>query len=138
MKNNFCILKKVKNLYISYILGSQLKNLNTDFILSNCSFGSIKLTKNSDLDKYKYTGYSIGFDSRSEFIFTDGSYGKNAIVFAANMGSSVHGDNKGKHILILGEVPTQGLDDTTLTAKEKYQLYFRKQLGNKGKTKIFW
>ena len=31
------------------------------------------------------------------------------------MSSYVHVDNKGKDILILGEGPTQGLDDTTLT-----------------------
>ena len=29
-------------------------------------------------------------------------------------------DNKGKNILILGEGPTQGLDDTSLTAEAKY------------------
>ena len=78
MKNNISIPKKVINLYISYTLGSELGNLNTDFTLGNCLFGSVKLTKNADLDKYKYTtGYGIGFDSRSEFLFTDGSYGKN-------------------------------------------------------------
>ena len=33
------------------------------------------------------------------------------------MGSSVHVDNKKKDILILGEGPAQGLDDTTLTAE---------------------
>ena len=71
------------NLYISYTLGRQLRNLNTDFTLSNCLFGSIKLTKNAGLDKYKYTGYSIGFDFRSEFLFTDGSYG-NVITFGAD------------------------------------------------------
>ena len=32
------------------------------------------------------------------------------------MCSSVHVDNKKKVFLILGEGPTQGLDDTTLTA----------------------
>ena len=26
---------------------------NTDFTLVNCLFGSVKLTKNADLDKYK-------------------------------------------------------------------------------------
>ena len=30
------------------------------------------------------------------------------------MSSSVHVNNKGKYILILGEGPSQGLDDTTL------------------------
>ena len=49
----------------------QLRNLNTDFALGNCLFGSVKLTKNADLDKYKYSGYGIGFDSRSEFSLPD-------------------------------------------------------------------
>ena len=33
------------------------------------------------------------------------------------MSSSVHTDNKGKIILSLGEEPTQGLDDNTLTTE---------------------
>ena len=106
IKSIISIPKKVINLYICYTLGSQLKNLNTDFTLSNCLFGSVKLTKNADLDKYKYTSYNIGFDSRSEFLFTDGSYGKNVIIFGADMNSSVPVDNKGKDILILAERPT--------------------------------
>ena len=40
------------------------------------------------------------------------------------MSSSVHLDNKGKDILILGEGPTQGLDDTTVTAEAKYPINF--------------
>ena len=40
------------------------------------------------------------------------------------MRSSAHVDNQGKDILILGEGPTQGLDDTTLTAEEKYPINF--------------
>ena len=79
---------------------------------------------NDDLDKYKYEGYGIGFDSRSEFLFTDGSYGKNVIIFVADMSSYVHAYNKGEHILILGEGPTQGLDDTILNAEAKYLINF--------------
>ena len=82
----------------SYTLGPQLRNLNTDFTLGNCLFGSVKLTKNADPDKYKYAGYSIGFDSRSEFLFTDENYGKNVIIFGADMISSVHVDNKEKYM----------------------------------------
>ena len=29
-----------------------MKNLNTDFTLSNCLSDSVKLTKNTDIDKY--------------------------------------------------------------------------------------
>ena len=36
------------------------------------------------------------------------------------MSSSVHVDNKGKDILILGKGPPWGLDDSTLTAEVKY------------------
>ena len=45
------------------------------------------------------------------------------------MSSSVHVDKKGKDIVILGEGPTQGLDDTTLTAEAKYPINFT-QSGN--------
>ena len=40
------------------------------------------------------------------------------------MSSSVHIDNKNKDVLILGDVPTQELDDTTLTAEVKYPINF--------------
>ena len=59
-------------------------------------FRSVKLTKNADLNKYKYRGYTIGFDSRSKFSLPDGSMGKNVIIFGVDMSSSVHIDNKGR------------------------------------------
>ena len=40
------------------------------------------------------------------------------------MSSFVHIDNKGKDILTLAEGPTQGLDDTTLTAEAIYPIKF--------------
>ena len=49
--------------------------------------------------------------------------GKNVIIFGADMSSSVHIDNK-KNILILGEGPAQGLDDTTLITEAKYPINF--------------
>ena len=67
-----------------------------------------KLTKIADPDKYQYTGYDIVFDSRSEFLFTGRSYGKNVIIFGNDMSSYVPVDNKGKDIFFLGEEPTQG------------------------------
>ena len=48
--------------------------------------------------------------------------GKNAIIFGADMKSSVQFNNKGKDILILGEGPTQVLDDTTLIAEVIYPI----------------
>ena len=40
-----------------------IERLNTDLTLNNCIFGSVKLTKNADPNKYKYSGYDIGFHS---------------------------------------------------------------------------
>ena len=89
-----------------YTLRHQLENLNTYFTLCYCLFGSTKLS-NVDLYKYKYTSYGIGFDSRSEFLFTDRSYGKNVIIFGVDVSSSVHVDNNGKDVLILGKGNTR-------------------------------
>ena len=72
-------------------------------MLGNCLFGSVKLTKNDDLDKYKYSSHDIGLDSCSELSLPDGSMGKNVIIFGADMSSSLHTHNKGKDILLLGE-----------------------------------
>ena len=80
------------------------------FTLRGCLFGSVKLTKNTDPDKYSYSGYGIGFDTQIEYSLPDGSVGKNVIIFRADMSSSVHIDNKGKDILILGKGITQGLN----------------------------
>ena len=66
--NTISIPKKVIHLYISYMLNPQLKN--SDFTLDNCLFEFVKVTKNSDPDKYKYNGYGIGYYSRSDFSFT--------------------------------------------------------------------
>ena len=40
------------------------------------------------------------------------------------MSSSVHIDNKGKDIFILGKYPTQGLNDTTLTAETQFSINY--------------
>ena len=44
--------------------------------------------------------------------------------FGPDLSSSVHLDNKGKGIIILGKGPTQALEDTTLTAEAKYSIIF--------------
>ena len=68
--NNIYIPKKVINIYVSFTLSPWLRNLNTDYTLKNCLFGSVKQNENAGIDKYKYSDYSIGFHSHSEFLFT--------------------------------------------------------------------
>ena len=86
-------------------------------------FGAVTLTKNTDIDKYKYSGYGIGFDWRSSFSFPSGGFGQNVLIFGADMSSSIHIDNKKKDILVLGKGPTQGLKHN-LTAEKMYSINF--------------
>ena len=57
-------------------------------------FGAVKLTKNADIDKYKYSGYSIRFDRCKTFSFPTGGIGCNVIIFGMDMRSSGHVDKK--------------------------------------------
>ena len=81
------------------------------------------MTKNNDIDKYKYSGYGLRFNRKAEFSVGNG-FGRNCIIFGVDVNSSLHVDNKKKAILILGKCPTQGLDGTTLTAQKKYSINF--------------
>ena len=52
----------IVNIYIAYGTISDTKTSN--ITLENCLFGVVKLTKNADVNKYKFSGYGSGFDSR--------------------------------------------------------------------------
>ena len=60
--------KKIVNIYIVYELRASSSHIN-DPTLKNCLFGAVTLTKNSDIDKYRYSGYGIRFDRRGSFHF---------------------------------------------------------------------
>ena len=81
-------------------------------------FGAVKLTKNGNPNKYSFSGYRNEFDSHSIFLIPNFDWGKNVVIFGADMGSSVHTNNKNKNILILGKGETKGLDNISLTAEE--------------------
>ena len=103
-------------------LGASSSNDN-DPTLKDCLFRAVTLTKNTDVDKHGYSGYSIGFDRRSSFSFPCGGFGQNIIIFGEDMSSSSHIDNKKKDILIIGKGQTQGLEHT-LTAEKMYSINF--------------
>ena len=80
--------KKVVNIYTVYE-SAAFSLHDSDPTIKNCLFGAVTLTKNADIEKYKYSGYGIRFDKRSSFSFTGG----------ADMSNSIHIDNKGRDIL---------------------------------------
>ena len=80
--------------------------------------------KNADPDKYKYSGYDIGFNSCLQFSWIDGSWGKNVIIFGVDNNSSVHIDGKNKNILALSNELAQGLYNSAITVEDKYLINF--------------
>ena len=98
--------KKIVNIYIVYELRACSSHTN-DPTIKNCLFGAVTLTKNADIDKYRYSSYGIGFHRRGSFSFPGGGFGQNGVIFGADMSSSPYIDNKGKDILILGVGPTR-------------------------------
>ena len=79
--------EKLLNIYI-------LREINKNFNISshatqeNCLFVTVSLTKNLDIDKYKYSGYGIGFDRHRFFSQPRAETGKNAIIFDIDMSLS--------------------------------------------------
>ena len=114
--------KKIVNIYIVYELVTSSSH-SSDPKIKNCLFGAVTLTKNADIEKYKYSGYGIGFDRRSSFSFPSGGFGQNVLIFGADMSSSIHIDNKKKDILVIRRGPTQGLE-STLTPEKMYSINF--------------
>ena len=55
-------------------------NYNPDFNLENCLFGAVKITKNDDVNKYRYCGYGIAFDGKGVFSHPISSSSNNAII----------------------------------------------------------
>ena len=84
-------------------------------------FGAVSLTKNADVDRYKYFGYGIRFDRHGFFSHPSGGTGRNVIIFGVDMSLSTKIDNTKKDILILGKGSTQGLEHT-LSAEKCIQL----------------
>ena len=94
ISNNISVSKEVINLYISYITNPLLKNLNADFRIMNWLFGSTELTKmNTNVVPTAQDLILVqNFHLQMEM------WGKNVIILRADMGSSVHIDDKNKVI----------------------------------------
>ena len=100
-------------------------------ILKVCFVEGITLARVTDPDKYKWSDYGIGLDTRIEYSLPDGSVDKNVIIFGVDMISTVHIDNKGKDIVILDKISTQGLNVSSRNSifnyfyKSRYKTLFK-------------
>ena len=112
----------IVNIYIVYGI-DQNYSISSYPTLENCLFGAVSLTKHADIDKYKYSGYGIGFDRNGEFSFGNG-LGRNCIIFGADLSSSSLDNNKKNNILALGKDFLQGINGTTIYAEKLYSISF--------------
>ena len=87
--------RKVVNIYIVYEINKSI-NIRDYPTLENCLFGVVILTKNADINKYKYSGYKIWFDRYGSFLFLGPGLGQNVIVFWVDMSPSTKIDNRKK------------------------------------------
>ena len=120
--------KTLVNIYIVYEINLRPFKQSARFTSREFLFGAVNLTEIADFYKYKYSGYGPGFDSHGSFSLSSGSgFGKNIIMFDADMSSSAHADNKDKDILILDKGPLQDLDEATLNAEKEHVINFSEQ-----------
>ena len=115
---------KIVNIYIVYEIRKNY-SISTYPTLENCLFGAVSLTKNADIDQYKYSGYGIGFDRKGEFNFGNG-FGRNCIIFGADLSSTSHANNKKNNILVLGKDFVQGIMVQQFMQKNCIQLILLK------------
>ena len=115
---------KIVNIYIVYEISPTFTS-QSSFTLKNSLFGAVKITKNADISKYKYSGYGISFDSKGSFLLhADGAYGVNVIIFEADLTSSTHANSRANNILVLGKDFIQGVNDTKIYAEKMYSTNF--------------
>ena len=56
-------------------------NISNYPTLENCLFGAVSQTKNADIDKYKYSGYGIGFERHRSVSSPGIGLGRNLLIF---------------------------------------------------------
>ena len=115
--------QKVVYLFLVYEM-TDFHSISSYPTLPNAPFEAAKLTKNVDVDKYKYFGFWIGFDGHGSNLHQSEGDGKNVIIFAVDMSSSTNIDNKKKDILILGKGPTKSFGEHSLSAGKMYSINF--------------
>ena len=113
----------IVNIYIVYEI-SKHYSISVYPTLEHCLFGAVSLTQNADIDKYKYSGYGIGFDTYGEFSFGIRGFGRNCIIFGADLSSFSYANNTKNNIIVLGKVFVQGINGATIYAEKLYSINF--------------
>ena len=83
------------------------------------------IVKNSDKDKWVFSGYGIAFDGRDWWSFGNDT-ARNVKIFGVDNGSSSYVDNRKTNFLLLGLGPTFGINGSFGSPKKKFSINFTK------------
>ena len=83
------------------------------------------VVKNSDKEKYMYSGYGIAFDGKSSWSF-DNEFARNVAIFGADDNLSSHNDNQKNDFLALGESDTISINGNSGAPEKKFSINFSK------------
>ena len=84
------------------------------------------VVKNSDKEKYVYSGYGIAFDSPGSWSF-DNDTARNITIFAVDKSSSSHANKRKNDFLLQGEDPTFGINGRFASPEKMCSINFSKQ-----------
>ena len=73
-------------------------------------FGASIIVKNSDKEKYVYSGYGITIDSASSWSF-DNDTARNVIIFGIDNSSPSHAENRKNNFLLISEDPSFSINE---------------------------
>ena len=85
-------------------------------------FEVTNIERNSDKEKYVYSGYGITFDGRGDWNFNN--YTTRTVILGFDNSSSPHTDNFKNDFLILSEGPTFGINGSFGSSKKSFNINF--------------
>ena len=94
------------------------RNPTNNFPLKNCFFGTAKLVGNETKSKFIYNGQGITFDVKGSWSF-DKDFARNFAIFSIDNSLPSHPDNWKNNLLVLGEGPTDGINNSTGASEKK-------------------
>ena len=86
------------------------------------------MTKNADINKYKYSRYSVGYDRRGSFSYPGIGVGKNVIIFGVDMSSLKKISNKKKRYFDFGQRYYTRITTHTVCRKKCIRLILLKNI----------
>ena len=113
-------LTKIVNFYIVYDLDAWPRNPSNKVKFKNFLFRPTNIVKNSDKENYVYSEYGMTLDNAGSQSF-DNNFAKNIILLGVHKSSSSHSENWKNNFLVLGEVPTYGIDGSFESPGKKVQ-----------------